>query len=640
LYSDAYAMAVEVHAPRSRIVSNIVRDVYPTDSGEGVGILLGAESTGSAVLDNVIVNSRQPAAGRTFGIWAAGQEVEVANNIIVATSYGIAGTKGTGNTLIDVPCIDDVDDPGARHVRTGKPLTCPDDYAVAGTNTDPHDRNAMFRLAQIHHRAGIAMLTAAYFRLAAQAGSSEAQEEAERLHHFGYLSAGELADSAKIAEILKRYHERVQRTPVFPTAPASSPDATRSNRVLSAIRGLLGRATPEPVTEEPIERLFAAVTASDLHGIRQAVADGAPVNIRRHGCTPLFIAASGGLNDAARTLLILGADPRITTDDNVIPFDCARHQGNIALEHMLTAAERGEILAEQLDHSSKCGCGTCRDLATFLDHADLVLPQAGWAFYRDRMRREIGEEAAVKAEQELYRTGYRSLYEQLYGGEALGCAIPMGGNFATIRSPMSLGSYELDYTARRKISLTELLAGDFEAADALFSRLIPDDYFDAPPKTACEIGGAWGGAIMHFMKRFPIETYHNYEPDRHYAEWAVKEYGAEKMPVDGETLRGTADDSMDLVMANSSFIIIPTMKIWSYLLEMRRVVRKGGIVAFNAIVSDQVSEEYFRNYLNGYFPRRVFPLVPRDVIDRSFPEPQFKLLAIDRKEYFVFKRVA
>ncbi len=98
--------------------------------------------------------------------------------------------------------------------------------------------------------------------------------------------------------------------------------------------------------------------------------------------------------------------------------------------------------------------------------------------------------------------------------------------------------------------------------------------------------------------------------------------------------------NLDLVMANSSFIIIPPMKVWSYFLEMRRVVCKGGLIAFNAIVSDQVAEDYFQNYLNGYFQRRTFPLIPRDIIDRTFAAPQFELLKIDRKEYLVFKRVA
>ena len=396
-----------------------------------------------------------------------------------------------------------------------------------------------------------------------------------------------------------------------------------------------------PTTDTPatLDDLIAAVIDGDVEGARRAILHGAPVNGRRaDGVTALTVASSKELVDMVRTLLELGADPAVANNENLIAFDYARHQGNLTIENMLTAAERGERSPASLANASKCGCGTCRDLAAFLDHAKLDLPEAGWAHYKDKIRNAAGLEAAAKIEAQLEKTGYRALFEQLFGSEALACALPMAGNFTTIRSPMTLGSYETDYARRRGQDIVDNLKGNFDAADKFLRSLLPDEVFDAPPKRLCEIGGAWGGTIKHFVDRFEIEEYQNYEPDRHYADWATERFGVKNMPVDGETLRGTETNSMDLVIANNVFIIVPPLKIWSYLMEMRRVVRKSGLIVFNAIVSDQVSEQSCRDYLTGYFPRRTFQVVPRDFIDRTFVLPNFNLLKIEGA-FFIYKRV-
>ena len=135
----------------------------------------------------------------------------------------------------------------------------------------------------------------------------------------------------------------------------------------------------------------------------------------------------------------------------------------------------------------------------------------------------------------------------------------------------------------------------------------------------------------------------NFEPDRHYAEWACRRFGAIRMPVDGETLQGIVDESIDLVVANNVFIFVPPLKVWSYLREMRRVVRRGGLIFFNAVLSDELSEQDLNMYLDEIFSKRTIQMVPGDLVKRTFPEASF-VFAIPterkyNKEYRLYKRM-
>src|SRR5262249_52964324 len=154
------------------------------------------------------------------------------------------------------------------------------------------------------------------------------------------------------------------------------------------------------------------------------------------------------------------------------------------------------------------------------------------------------------------KTHYRALFEQLFWPEALGCSYisPDGRMF---RSPMALGKYDVDFAKRRNIDIPERFATMFETTDKLLWQLLPNEFFPEPPKRICEIGGAWGATIKHLTERFSPDVYYNYEPDRAYADWTSKRFGTTNMPVDGETLRGMDNDSIDLVIANNVLIFVP-----------------------------------------------------------------------------------
>ena len=202
-----------------------------------------------------------------------------------------------------------------------------------------------------------------------------------------------------------------------------------------------------------LEHLIRAVETNNLEEIRRCIAGGAPVNGKLPGgVTPLVLAASLGLGDIVRVLLECGADPNIATDEHLIPLDFAHNRGDLQIEELLTMTQNFE--AGTLSRSYRCTCGTCRDLARFLDSADLLLPEAGYTWFKKRMRRDAGEEAASIAEKELKKTNYRALFEQLFGSEALACANFVGTNYYTARSPMALGAYDVSYAKRRGIDLS------------------------------------------------------------------------------------------------------------------------------------------------------------------------------------------
>lgn len=209
LYSDAYAMAIELNGPNCIVDSNVVLDVFPVNSGEGVGILLGYDCDNSLVSRNVVANSGPPESGRTFGIWSSSRVARLKDNIISMFTYGVEGYNAEDNLLIDVAGNSYLGLPSSDfRAATGRPNTYPDDYHRTSRKFDPADRNHNFRMAQIHSMAKNFILSYAYFTLAAGAGSKEAEEEAVRMISNGLVTQGEVGVATKLAPLLQDHHQR------------------------------------------------------------------------------------------------------------------------------------------------------------------------------------------------------------------------------------------------------------------------------------------------------------------------------------------------------------------------------------------------------------------------------------------------
>ena len=208
-YSDAYAMAIEINGPGAKVLNSVIRDFYPTDSGEGVGVLHGYGTDDSVVRRNLICNSRLPENGRTFAVWSSAMRTLLEDNFVCLTAYGVEGHGAAGNVLIDVPCESYLRNP-ADDLRalTGRPIACPDDYARAARRFDAKDRNSLFRMAQIHRIADEFLLAYAYYWLAARAGSGEAADAARNLVAGGYVNAAEEENAQRLADILYGFYVR------------------------------------------------------------------------------------------------------------------------------------------------------------------------------------------------------------------------------------------------------------------------------------------------------------------------------------------------------------------------------------------------------------------------------------------------
>lgn len=245
----------------------------------------------------------------------------------------------------------------------------------------------------------------------------------------------------------------------------------------------------------------------------------------------------------------------------------------------------------------------------------------------------------------LEKTGYARLLTRLFSEELL---YTVAVEPRTLRefSSFNRGTADMARAARAGVSVRDQAGAKITLAHKLLMTLLSDDDFDEPPTRVCEIGGAWGATITHLKKRYDIATYQNYEIDPAYARWAEKHLGAINMPVDGETLAGTDDGSMDLAIANNSLFFMPSIKVWSYLCEMSRVVRPGGLVVFNALLAEGLDAARLDGLLAEYFPRRSFAFVPEHFLRLAFPPEQFALvrktadLGNPNVPYFVFKRLA
>ncbi len=184
VYKDAYAMGLEIRGNNCRIARNVVREVYPTGSGEGIGISLSNyEPTDCVVADNFIANSRLSLTGNTFGMWVA-PVARIENNVVRNFTYGIYVPRAAslrGNVVIGEQCVG-----GYRVTNTiYRPLLaqpeCPDSFTAATRNLDFNDRYSVYRLARMYQREYNDSEAIRLFRRAAELGSHEGRRYLELL---------------------------------------------------------------------------------------------------------------------------------------------------------------------------------------------------------------------------------------------------------------------------------------------------------------------------------------------------------------------------------------------------------------------------------------------------------------------------
>jgi hypothetical protein len=136
-----------------------------------------------------------------------------------------------------------------------------------------------------------------------------------------------------------------------------------------------------------------------------------------------------------------------------------------------------------------------------------------------------------------------------------------------------------------------------------------------PVDRICEIGPGAGRYTTRVMDALRPDVYEVYEtaPD-----W--RRYLEELRPslvvhaADGLTLGATASASVGLVQAHKVFGFVPFATTLSYLTEMARVVRSGGVVAFDIISEACLDHDATQAWLSRPREAAILSVVPRSFV--------------------------
>jgi len=112
--------------------------------------------------------------------------------------------------------------------------------------------------------------------------------------------------------------------------------------------------------------------------------------------------------------------------------------------------------------------------------------------------------------------------------------------------------------------------------------------------TICEIGAGSGRFAEEVIAALHPDRYEIYETARDWLPWLRRLPGAVIQKYDGRTLSQTPDGSIDLVHAHKVFVYIEFCITAGYLEEMARVVRPGGVVAFDIVTEECLDDEVVR----------------------------------------------
>ena len=115
--------------------------------------------------------------------------------------------------------------------------------------------------------------------------------------------------------------------------------------------------------------------------------------------------------------------------------------------------------------------------------------------------------------------------------------------------------------------------------------------------TVCEIGPGSGRFAEKIIETLSPRRYEIYETARDWLPRLRQLPNAVIQKCDGRTLSGTADSSVELVHAQKVFPYLDFFATAGYLEEMARVVRPGGVVAFDIVTENCLDDETVREWV-------------------------------------------
>ena len=214
--------------------------------------------------------------------------------------------------------------------------------------------------------------------------------------------------------------------------------------------------------------------------------------------------------------------------------------------------------------------------------------------------------------------------------------IPLEPTLTAAReSNLSIGDY-IDAVMNKIPGATQITFDGMKALGAFAGKI----------EAVVEIGPGSGRYLEKVLEECQPVRCEIYETAEPWALYLERTLGAIRQPTDGATLKPTADNSVDLVMAHKVFNSIQLVSTLGYWGEMARVTRPGGIVVFDLITEDCLTPELIERWVRtnarsgaypaampsaaciGYFERRGFALQGRF----------FAPIGPGRTETFVFRR--
>jgi len=185
------------------------------------------------------------------------------------------------------------------------------------------------------------------------------------------------------------------------------------------------------------------------------------------------------------------------------------------------------------------------------------------------------------------------------------------------------------------------------ATQDAIDRLSKFGVFSGEIQTVVEIGPGSGRYLEKTLRACKPIRYEIYETARDWARYVTERYGVLVQPTDGQSLKATANDSADLVQAHKVFSSTTFMITSRYWVEIVRVTKPGGHVAFDLMTEACLGSEMLEargasGFNNGSYPS----VMPRQVALNYFQERGFLYLGgffepmpPGKTEMFVFRKL-
>jgi len=206
---------------------------------------------------------------------------------------------------------------------------------------------------------------------------------------------------------------------------------------------------------------------------------------------------------------------------------------------------------------------------------------------------------------------------------------------AAERSGLSVGDY-IDEVMNKQPGATQATI-DGMMRLGVFARRITN---------VVEIGPGSGRYLEKTVAACSPTRYEVYETAAPWASYVKAKYNVILQPTDGQTLRATPDNSVDLVHAHKVFSSIPSLPTFIYWTEMARVCRNGGYAVFDILTEACLDLDTLQQWVDSGLDTGSYPAaMPRAIAVGYFSSRQFELVGTfvvpmtpGRTEVFVFRK--